>query len=354
VGDVYYVETPGLGNGWHHIAAVFDNGDVHQSRIYIDGVEQTLTQLTGSFSGPPDNSRANFNTNTARIGGRDVNSEFSLEGQIDNVVIWHGERSASQIAADMNGINPDQPALVAFYSFENTSSGTSGVIDSSGNGHHGTLSGLTVASNIIANDIPQLVDRTLYGLSISDSGDPDDEFTVTASALHGTVLPNAGTGTLTEVNRALAAGVTYTPDNTGPSNDTVTMTVTDSQGRSGIMHFIFNVTGEGNVTLEGTAGKDTIFGTGFSDTLSGNGGANTFVFGDFGGQDAITDFDVLKDGVYIDQASSGFTSVADMLANHTADVSGSAVITGAGGATIVFANVTTATLQQHAGDFHLM
>jgi VCBS repeat-containing protein len=304
---------------WHHIAAVFNDGDITQSKLYIDGVQQTL----GSLLYGGDAGFDSITNNNAEIAGFGFDNQYSLDGMMDNVAIWHGERTGSQIIADMNGINPDQPTLAALYSFENTSNGAGGVIDSSGNNHDGTLSGLTVASNIATGEIPQLNDRTLYGLSISDPDNPNDQFTVTATALHGTVLPNAGTGTLTEVNEALAAGVTYTPDNTAPSNDTVTLTVTDSQGHEDAMHFVFNVTGTGPITLDGTSGKDVIFATGYDDTLTGNAGADTFVFASEpsgGSHDTVSDFqqgqDMIElDGFFSGPSDSAFTAFLVSLEN---------------------------------------
>src|SRR5262249_17169580 len=143
--------------------------------------------------------------------------------------------------------------------FQNTTDGSGGVIDTSGNGHNGTLSGLTVASNIV----PPLSPNTLYGLSISDPANPAGEFTVSLSALHGAVTQSLITGTLTEINSALAAGVTYTPDFTGPSSDTLTMTVTDGEGHGAVTNFVFNVGQAGPVVLTGTAGNDVIIATAY-------------------------------------------------------------------------------------------
>jgi len=151
----------------------------------------------------------------------------------------------------------------------------------------------------------------------------------------------------------LSSGIVYTPDGTLVDIDMVTVTVDDNHGGTDTVHFVFNVTGGGpNITLTGTSGKDIIYSTGYNDTLTGSGGADRFVFTSIGGNDTITDFDFSRDRV--DIASSEFTSVANMLANHTANVSGNAVITDAGGHTITFQGVTTATLQAHASDFHLV
>ena len=64
---------------------------------------------------------------------------------------------------------------------------------------------------------------------------------------------------------------------------------------------------------------------------------------------------MFRDRVDIDQATSGFTNVADMLASATDNGSGNAVIDlGGGAASITFQHVSAATLQAHANDFHLV
>ena len=109
--DVRGVARSDLIGQWHHYAAVFHNGDATQSKLYIDGELQTLTQLAGS----PLNSSAVI-TDDLRIGGWDYDSIYSMDGQIDNVSIWHGARTRFQISADMNGsVTGPQSGLVAAY-----------------------------------------------------------------------------------------------------------------------------------------------------------------------------------------------------------------------------------------------
>jgi hypothetical protein len=315
-GDLYGVQVSNLRGQWHHIAAVFDNGNIDGSKLYVDGVLLTLSHLFGTS----DNGFAVLD-DSPHIGGWGVNTVYSFDGQMDNVAIWNGVRSASEIAADMNGINPSESGLAAFYSFENTSDGSGGVVDNSGRNHDGTLSGLTTASNIIDDDVPWLSGRTLYGVSISDVGNPDDQFTVTATAQHGTVTPNGGTATLDQINDALAAGLIYTPDGSNPSTDIATLTVADSKGHSDTTHFVFNVTEMNSVSLTGTTGKDVIFATGYNDTLTGNGGADTFVFrrdSGTGSHDTITDFQqgqnkIELDGFFTGNSDPAFTALVEQL-----------------------------------------
>src|SRR4029079_3449365 len=73
-------------------------------------------------------------TNPLRI-GEDVDWDFSPDGRIDDVRIWNLARTPEEIAAGMNGIDPDSPGLVAEGTFDRGS-----LVDSKG-GLTGTLAG---------------------------------------------------------------------------------------------------------------------------------------------------------------------------------------------------------------------
>lgn len=93
-GDVYGVTADGLANGWHHVAAVFNNGSVTQNKLYIDGVQKTLT----SYSSHSDRSAT---TAAAGIGaGANWGGDYKWSGKLDNVKIYKGEIDSAQIAAD--------------------------------------------------------------------------------------------------------------------------------------------------------------------------------------------------------------------------------------------------------------
>src|SRR5439155_23800122 len=43
-GDIYGISSAGLANAWHLVTAVFNNGDAALNQLWIDGVQQALTQ----------------------------------------------------------------------------------------------------------------------------------------------------------------------------------------------------------------------------------------------------------------------------------------------------------------------
>ena len=204
------------------------------------------------------------------------------------------------------------------------------------------------------------------GISISDFFDlnPNDLFTITATAGHGTLalaVPGddpgiagantatlSGTGTLSQINHALSDGVIYTPSGS-PSTDNVSVTIQDHNGAIDEVNFIFNQSGTGPVSLTGTAGKDVLYGTGYNDTLTGGASSDSFVFRQFGNvgsanADHVTDFNVFQD--YLDIGASKFANVAALLA-ATHDVGGNAQITVDANNTITLDHVTTAQLSAH-------
>jgi len=91
-GDVYGISSVGLENGWHHVTAVFVNGSVHSERLFIDGVEQSLSQLRNS----PNDSSAYVNS-SARIGGWRINTGYRFRTMLDELKIYSGELSKDDV-----------------------------------------------------------------------------------------------------------------------------------------------------------------------------------------------------------------------------------------------------------------
>ena len=107
----------------------------------------------------------------------------------------------------------------------------------------------------------------------------------------------------------------------------------------------------GNCQLFGGNGPDVLIG-GRGDTLTGGNGPDTYLFRPEFGANTITDFDINNDAIQLDK--SIFTSVADMLNNHTTNTAVGVVITDANGDTITLIGVRVAELQAHTSDFYLV
>jgi len=120
-GDQYGVGgVNDLANGWHHITATFHNGDITQSKLFIDGEEQELSTVRGSSH---NSSGANFNEGKLHLGGWDANSSYRFGGQLDEVRVYNGTLDESDVQqiyqAELNGFSDttvfqeDQSHLIA-------------------------------------------------------------------------------------------------------------------------------------------------------------------------------------------------------------------------------------------------
>lgn len=147
--DVYGISSAGLANTPVHIAAIFTDGNVTQNQLYINGVEQSISQVRGSHT----NSRAQIDTEVSISGVHSLGTSYKFDGTIDDVRIWNDVRTEAEINQYMNySITTPQTDLVANYRFENIAAGAGGVIDSSGNGNNGTLVGMTTGNQVTWNN----------------------------------------------------------------------------------------------------------------------------------------------------------------------------------------------------------
>jgi VCBS repeat-containing protein len=192
------------------------------------------------------------------------------------------------------------------------------------------------------------------GISVSDVDSAAGGFTIAATALHGSLTDGDGHAlptsfvSLTALNSFLGNGVVYAPSESQHPDDRISLVVTDAQGASDTVNFVFNVSGTGPVSLTGSAGKDVILATGYQDTLTGGGGNDQFVFGAGSGHDTITDFTPGQD--HIDLAAFLATNdVAQWMTSHVAQSGADTLITTGENDVITLHNVMASSL--HAGDF---
>lgn len=168
---------------------------------------------------------------------------------------------------------------------------------------------------------------TVSGLSVSDVDDGGSGlFTVTTFADHGTVTPTGGTNTLSAINSAFQTGLAYRPTDTAPIGHGE-ITVTDNQGASDTVNFVFRQSGSSPLNLTGNANQ--------TDVLIGGTGVDNFVFAAHSGHDTVFNFVQGTDKIDFQALTSIDTSALTALlatADHT------------GGNTLLHLNGNTDTL----------
>ena len=94
-GDITGIPSTGLAGAWHHVVAVFTNGDISRNKLYLDGVEKTLTSLIDNGKAPSN--AAAVVQSTLRIGGWNITNGYRFIGRIDEVKVFNGAVSPNQV-----------------------------------------------------------------------------------------------------------------------------------------------------------------------------------------------------------------------------------------------------------------
>jgi VCBS repeat-containing protein len=161
---------------------------------------------------------------------------------------------------------------------------------------------------------------TVSGLSVSDVDDGGSgQFTLaTKNVDHGTVAPSGQSGTLSAINATLQTGLTYTPTDNSPIGHG-TLTVTDSDGASDAVNFVFRQSGSSLLNLVGNANQ--------TDVLIGGTGADHFVFSANSGHDAVFNFTTGTDKIEF-LASTGIDAaeLTTLLASAAHPVAGDTLL----------------------------
>lgn len=111
---------------WTHIAGTWNGVRL---RVMVNGVEEGASTVQGAFPSV---------SSSLHIGGA-ISSEV-MDGLIDDVRIWNTVKAQPTILADMNKcLTGNESGLLAFYNFDTGAGST--LIDRTGNGYNGSLSG---------------------------------------------------------------------------------------------------------------------------------------------------------------------------------------------------------------------
>ena len=128
---------------WHHIAAVYDNGDIY---IYIDGTLDASTSKGSKMgTGVTRYGYVGVGSEAPSFGGT-IGPDSYFNGDIDEVRVWNVARNISQIQSNMdNCLMGNETGLQIYYKMED-GSGSSTLTDHSNNSNNGTLQDMNTST----------------------------------------------------------------------------------------------------------------------------------------------------------------------------------------------------------------
>ena len=99
--DVYGItaaQASGCLNNWKHYVFVMKAGSVTSNKIYLNGVNQTLSQILGA----PDNANTSFSNGVGRIGSWGISNNFIQPMYVTKFKIYDRELTQVEITAKFN------------------------------------------------------------------------------------------------------------------------------------------------------------------------------------------------------------------------------------------------------------
>jgi len=148
--DIWGMSSSSLSNTWKHVVAVFYNGDGRESELYIDGVNQTLTQRLST-------TQSRNVVATAKISGWNNGATYKFGGTLDEVTISNISRSSSWANATYLTMNDD----FMIYSSEESIDENPPVITLNYPENNSFSSNLTNLFNFTPNDSYNITNCTL-------------------------------------------------------------------------------------------------------------------------------------------------------------------------------------------------
>jgi len=159
--DNWGYTATGLTNQWVYVTAIFNNGDYTRNKLYINGIEKTLSQKIGTSCNK--NASTNFHI------GEWAGGYNKWGGKIDDFKIYNYAISPKQIISDMNAGHPavGSPvgSAIGYWKFDE---GYGTIVNNSGNGGIG-LSGILGSGN----SAPTWTNNGKFGKALSFDGNND-------------------------------------------------------------------------------------------------------------------------------------------------------------------------------------
>ena len=100
-GDVFGLtatQASGCLNNWKHYVFVMKEGSVTNNKIYLNGVNQTLSQILAS----PNNANASFSNGVGRIGSWGINTNYIQPMYVTKFKVYNRELTPAEITTKFN------------------------------------------------------------------------------------------------------------------------------------------------------------------------------------------------------------------------------------------------------------
>lgn len=157
-------------NTWYHLAAVISPETV---KVFLNGQLISSSLEAGFYKPSPLPPLANYLGRSVMKGNRNAGADKELDGQMAEIRLWSGERSADQILNTINEtLSGKEPGLLALWNFQD---GTAA--DVTGNKKDGKLFGnarITQGDREGSTDLP----ATISGMVTDPTGKPMGNVTV--------------------------------------------------------------------------------------------------------------------------------------------------------------------------------
>jgi len=138
-------------NTWSHIAVSYDNW-AHTARIYVNGLYETQTTISGSTAWPQSNGKFSLAQDWD-----DASATDFYEGQMDEVRVWNTIRTQAEIKNNMyTKLTGSESGLLAYYAM-NTISGNT-LVDGGPNAYDGILCN---APQYVSPDVLESMENSL-------------------------------------------------------------------------------------------------------------------------------------------------------------------------------------------------
>ncbi|VAW50728.1 T1SS secreted agglutinin (RTX) [hydrothermal vent metagenome] len=274
-GDLFGTDASELADGeWHQVVGVFTNGDVSQNSIYIDGVEQSMSQIQGT----PNNGVANIDSSSGNMyfGSWGANNNYRFSGSMDEVKVFDGALSSFEVTElydieadsvrwDGGALSTNEDVALIINPAELLANDTDPdgdvlVISSVQDGDNGTV-GIDAGGNVVFTPDANYNGEASFTYTVSDGNGGEDTATVILNVSNVNDLPtidvvstitvdedgsqqfNYSTADIDSSNVVLSGEsengtvvvntngtVTFTPDENFYGDDTITLTATDNNG----------------------------------------------------------------------------------------------------------------------------